>query len=146
MSVEVKVPPVGESIAEVIIGDWLVAEGQWVAEDEPVVVVESDKVNLEVPALISGVLTKALKPSGETATIGEVIGRMEAAERPADAEPEAAEPEPAAEAPGEARISPAARRVLGEAGVDAAGVVVRGGLAVVGPANAHQHRVFAADF
>ena len=46
MSVEVKVPPVGESITEVTLGEWLRAEGDYVRVDEPVVVVESDKVNL----------------------------------------------------------------------------------------------------
>ena len=54
MSVELKVPPVGESITEVAVGEWLKAEGTFVNLDEPVVVVESDKVNLEVPAPASG--------------------------------------------------------------------------------------------
>lgn len=82
MPIELKVPPVGESITEVIIGDWLKAEGTWVAEDEPIVVVESDKVNLEVPAPKGGTVVKQLKATGETATIGEVIGLLEPGDAP----------------------------------------------------------------
>lgn len=134
MSIDLKVPPVGESITEVFIGEWLVKEGQWVAEDEPLVVVESDKVNMEVPAPVSGVITRIIKPSGEDATIGEVIGQMEAAAKPegqgAAAQP-VAQPEvsaPAAvEAAGDAaRVSPAARRMLAEHGLNEAAVKASG--------------------
>lgn len=119
MPIELKVPPVGESITEVIIGDWLQAEGVWVAEDEPIVVVESDKVNLEVPAPKGGTLVKQLKATGDTATIGEVIGLFEPGDAPAstgDAKPDAAAAAPSAvtstaSAP-DTRVTPAARRVL----------------------------------
>ncbi|MEZ4473012.1 MAG: 2-oxoglutarate dehydrogenase complex dihydrolipoyllysine-residue succinyltransferase [bacterium] len=134
MSIELKVPPVGESITEVVIGDWLLAEGAWVAEDGPVVVVESDKVNMEVPAPKGGILTQILKKSGETATIGEVIGLLEEADRPGASAP-AAQAAPAAPAAspalpavagGETRVTPAARRVLADHGLQAEQVAASG--------------------
>jgi 2-oxoglutarate dehydrogenase E2 component (dihydrolipoamide succinyltransferase) len=82
MALELKVPAVGESITEVEIGDWLVEVGAWVAEDEPVVVIESDKASMELPAPAGAVLTEILKKTGETAAVGEVIGRMEKAVKP----------------------------------------------------------------
>ncbi len=135
MSVELKVPQVGESITEVQIGEWLKSSGESVAEGEPVVVIETDKVTLELPAPAAGRLGDQLKHKGETAQVGEVIGRLEdgaPAERkpaarsksgseraPAKAEAGAAKPPaqatkaPAAAA-GEERVMPAARRALAE--------------------------------
>ncbi len=123
MAVELKVPPVGESITEVVIGEWLRAEGDFVAEDEPVVVVESDKVNMEVPAPESGTLRKIVKKSGDTAEVGEVIGIIEPGDGPAadrgpadagDADPDGdTRAAPDADKEG-ARVTPAARRVLAE--------------------------------
>jgi 2-oxoglutarate dehydrogenase E2 component (dihydrolipoamide succinyltransferase) len=77
MPVELKVPPVGESITEVQIGDWLKKVGDAVERDQPVVSIESDKATVEVPAPISGVVTEMRKKKGDTATVGEVIGMME---------------------------------------------------------------------
>lgn len=134
MPIELKVPPVGESITEVIIGDWLKAEGEWVAEDEPIVVVESDKVNLEVPAPKGGTVVKQFKATGDTATIGEVIGLLEPGDAPAgagDAKPEATEAAPSAAAPSAAdtsstRVTPAARRVLATNDLSAGDVTASG--------------------
>jgi len=77
MPVELKVPPVGESISEVQIGDWLKNIGDAVTLDQPVVSLESDKATVEVTAPQAGVITEIRKKKGETATIGEVIGMME---------------------------------------------------------------------
>jgi 2-oxoglutarate dehydrogenase E2 component (dihydrolipoamide succinyltransferase) len=77
MAVELIVPSVGESITEVEIGDWLKSEGELVARDEPVVVVESDKVSVELPAPTAGRITAVLKHKGEKAAVGDVIGYME---------------------------------------------------------------------
>ncbi len=85
MPIELKVPTVGESITEVMIGEWLKKEGEYAAEDEPVVVIETDKVNVELPAPISGVISKIVIGDGEDAEVGDVIGFMEEAEAPADA-------------------------------------------------------------
>ena len=73
MSVDLKVPSVGESITEVVIGEWMKAEGDWVQEDEIVVVVESDKVNLEVPAPVEGKISKISLQSGDSAAIGALM-------------------------------------------------------------------------
>lgn len=81
MAVELKIPEIGESVSEVIIGEWLRAEGDFVERDEDVVVVESEKATLEIPAPESGKLVKILKRSGETAAVGETIGRLESDER-----------------------------------------------------------------
>lgn len=80
MSVELKVPSFGESVTEAYLGDWLKNEGDTVDQDEPVVVLETDKVTAELPAPTAGTITKILKKSGDTAEVGEVIGYMEAGE------------------------------------------------------------------
>ena len=71
-------PVVGESITEVQIGEWLKAEGEAVAVDDPVVVIETDKVTVELPAPAAGVIGRRLKQKGESAAVGEVIGYLEA--------------------------------------------------------------------
>ena len=81
MDVELIVPAIGESITEVQVSSWLKAVGDVLSEDDPVVVLESDKVTLELPSPASGVLVEQLKAAGETAEVGEVIGRLRAGER-----------------------------------------------------------------
>ena len=78
MSIELKVPSVGESITEVEIGEWLKTEGAAVAKDEPVVVIESEKATVELPAPAAGKLGRVLKKTGESAKVGETIGILEA--------------------------------------------------------------------
>src|SRR5947199_5617676 len=98
MSIELKVPAVGESISEVEIGEWLKPEGAVVAKDENVVTLESEKATIELPSPVAGKITKILKQKGETASVGEVIGYMdEVGAAPAKA-PEA-KPAPAAKEP-----------------------------------------------
>ena len=77
MTIEVKVPEVGESITEVEIGDWLKAVGDSVQQDEDLVVIETDKATVEILAPQAGRLSKILKASGETAQVGEVIGHLD---------------------------------------------------------------------
>jgi 2-oxoglutarate dehydrogenase E2 component (dihydrolipoamide succinyltransferase) len=77
MTIEVKVPEVGESITEVEVGDWLKAVGESVQQDEDLVVIETDKATVEILAPQAGRLSKILKSSGETAQVGEVIGHLE---------------------------------------------------------------------
>jgi 2-oxoglutarate dehydrogenase E2 component (dihydrolipoamide succinyltransferase) len=77
MPVELKVPNVGESITEVEIGEWLKRDGDVVKENDPVVVIETEKASLELPAPITGKVTQMLKKTGEKASVGEVIGYME---------------------------------------------------------------------
>jgi 2-oxoglutarate dehydrogenase E2 component (dihydrolipoamide succinyltransferase) len=77
MPVELVVPSVGESITEVEIGDWLKNPGEPVNQDEPLVVIETEKVTVELPAPASGRITQMLKHKGEKASVGDVIGYME---------------------------------------------------------------------
>jgi 2-oxoglutarate dehydrogenase E2 component (dihydrolipoamide succinyltransferase) len=132
MAIELKVPEVGESIIEVMIGAWKKREGDAVVADESLVEIESDKATVELPAPAAGAITRILKGSGEKAVVGEVIGYLEpagvAAARPADP-PAAPAPSPSASSPtpaGPARVMPAAARVLGEAGVSGAAVAGTG--------------------
>ncbi len=125
MSVQITVPTVGESISEVFIGQWHVAEGQWVEIDQDVVALETDKATFDVPAPQSGFITKILKGDGEEASVGEVIAELDPAEKPADAD------SPAEQAPAEqtavatsaepasaaSTVMPAAARVMAEQGL-----------------------------
>ena len=119
MSIELIVPQVGESITEVQIGDWLVPEGQSVAKEDAVVVIETDKVTVELPAPAAGKVSKVLKKKGEKARVGEVIGYLENGQAAAK---EPAPPAKKAEAPAEPRVMPSARRALHEAGLTPAEV------------------------
>ncbi|MDB5047222.1 MAG: 2-oxoglutarate dehydrogenase, subunit, dihydrolipoamide succinyltransferase [Fibrobacteres bacterium] len=88
MAIELIVPKVGESITEVQIAEWLKKEGDRVERDGNVAVIETDKATVELPAPVSGILTKVLKAKGATAKVGEVIGYIE--EGPAAAAPSSA--------------------------------------------------------
>ncbi len=77
MAVELKVPAAGESITEVQIGQWLKKVGDKVRRDENVVVIETDKVTVELPAPVDGTITQILIGDGEDAKVGDVIGYME---------------------------------------------------------------------
>src|SRR3954465_8902772 len=137
MPIELKVPPVGESITEVQIGDWLKAEGESVSRAEMVVKIETDKVTVDLPAPVTGTITQIKAKKGTVAQVGDVIGYMEegagsvkaksvppppAAAAPAVAAPAApnAEAEREAALPksmpphGFARVMPSARRALKE--------------------------------
>jgi 2-oxoglutarate dehydrogenase E2 component (dihydrolipoamide succinyltransferase) len=97
MPIELKVPDVGESISEVEIGEWLKKEGDFVERDDEVVVIETDKATVEVSAPESGRITKILKPTGQTASVHEVIAYLEAGEpqyEKGTAKPAAAESRP----------------------------------------------------
>lgn len=87
MPVELVVPSVGESITEVEIGDWLKSEGEEVDQDEPVVVIETEKVTVELPAPASGKVSRRLKHKGEKATVGDVIGYLEESDGAPPAKP-----------------------------------------------------------
>lgn len=110
MPVELVVPKVGESITEVEVGEWLKPAGSMAQRDETVVMLESEKATVELPAPVTGTVTRIVKQTGETAAIGEVIGYMEegevavgASEAPVttpDADVKAAEPQPEWERPG----------------------------------------------
>lgn len=73
------VPPLGESITEAVIGRWLKQVGESVAEDEPVLDLETDKITVQLPAPEAGALTEQRVAEGETVRVGDVIGQIGAA-------------------------------------------------------------------
>ena len=83
MPIELKVPPVGESITEVQIGEWLKSEGDSVQRDEIVVKIETDKVTVDLPAPVAGVLSSIKVKQGQSANVGDVIGYVEEGAAPA---------------------------------------------------------------
>src|SRR4026207_1668038 len=103
MTIEIKVPSVGESVNEVTIDQWLKQEGEAIECDKTVAVLESEKATVELPAEASGTLTKILKKPGETAQVGETIAIIDTDGKPASvttAPPkQAAPPPPKAAAP-----------------------------------------------
>ncbi|AFK54843.1 2-oxoglutarate dehydrogenase, E2 component, dihydrolipoamide succinyltransferase [Tistrella mobilis KA081020-065] len=135
MSVEIKVPSLGESVTEATIGQWFKKVGDRVEADEPLVELETDKVTLEVNAPASGVLTDILAEEGADVEVGALLGVIgegqgAAAAKPAEAPKKAeapkpapkAEPAPAAAPAAEKILSPAARKAAGDAGIDAGSV------------------------
>jgi 2-oxoglutarate dehydrogenase E2 component (dihydrolipoamide succinyltransferase) len=76
MPVEIKVPEMGESVIEATVGRWLKKEGDPVSPGEPVVELETDKVNLEVGSQQAGILEGILKQPGETVVVGDVLARV----------------------------------------------------------------------
>jgi 2-oxoglutarate dehydrogenase E2 component (dihydrolipoamide succinyltransferase) len=151
MSVEIRVPTLGESVTEATVARWLKKAGDAVAADEPLVELETDKVSLEVPAPSGGVLAEITVEEGSDVEVGTVIGRIDegasAAAAPAKAEPAKAKPEPEAkpepapepavqpaaaagrgdgQAGGAEHAGPAARKLAEERGIDLAQVPASG--------------------
>lgn len=138
MSIEIKVPTVGESINEVTLAQWLKQDGDYVEMDENIAELESDKATFELPAEKAGIL-RIVAQEGDTLEIGALVARIEEGSAPAgeakDSAPAAA-PAPAAaeKAPESApastssdsyaagTASPAAAKILREKGVDPASV------------------------
>jgi 2-oxoglutarate dehydrogenase E2 component (dihydrolipoamide succinyltransferase) len=77
MSIQLKVPSLGESVTQATIGAWLKNEGDPVQADEPLVEVESEKATVALPAPAAGVLRRVVKRTGETVAVGEIIGELE---------------------------------------------------------------------
>ncbi len=132
MATEIKVPVLGESVTEGTIAEWLKQPGEAVAVDEPIASLETDKVAVDVPSPVAGVMSQHVVAVGDTVEVGAVIAVIEegasaspgAAATPAPA-PAAAKgdpaPAPAAseDVPGAAQtMSPAVRRAVLEHGVD----------------------------
>jgi 2-oxoglutarate dehydrogenase E2 component (dihydrolipoamide succinyltransferase) len=140
MATEIKVPALGESVTEATVAQWFKQPGDAVAVDEPLVELETDKVTVEVPSPASGVLSEILVKSGETVTIGAVLGAIgegagKIAAKPAAKKEEpkkteapkaaATAPKPAAPAPAkaaEAPLAPSVKRIAEESGVSPATV------------------------
>jgi 2-oxoglutarate dehydrogenase E2 component (dihydrolipoamide succinyltransferase) len=136
MPVEIRVPPLGESVVEATVGRWTKQQGQAVAKDEILVELETDKITVEVAAPQAGVLGRIVKNEGDTvgvnellAELGEGAGAAPAAEAPAAPAPAAA-PAPVPAAPAapaqmagggeDAQTSPAVRTLAADNNLDLA--------------------------
>lgn len=154
MASEIRVPTLGESVTEATIAQWYKKPGDAVAMDEPLCELETDKVTIEVPAQSAGVLAEVVVNEGETVEVGALLGSIgegdgravsAAAEAAAVPTPEAAietvpktETAPATEAApmtaapagskpvDKSALSPAARRVVEEHGLDPAQITGTG--------------------
>ncbi len=127
MKAEIKVPAVGESITEATIAEWTKTSGDYVARDEIILVLETDKASVEVVAEQDGVLTTSAE-EGDTVEIGAVVGSIDtdaakpagAAASPAPTETPAQQPAPAQAHPDLQKIvPPAANKIVQENNLDA---------------------------
>ena len=128
MTVEVKVPRLPESVSDATLVSWHKQPGDRVSRDENLADLETDKVVLEVPAPVSGVVRELKVKSGATVTSGDLLAVLEevdgAAAEPAAPEPAVSAPAPT---PGPApKAGPAARRLAKEQGVALGGVAATG--------------------
>jgi len=133
MATEILVPTLGESITEATLGEWLKQPGDAVAADEPIASLETDKVSVEVPSPVAGVMGQHAVAVGDTVQVGAMLATVDAggsapakqdAPQPAVTESAvpAAAPAPADEPQGDAAaaLSPSVRRAVLEHGVDPA--------------------------
>ncbi len=139
MAVEIRVPQMGESIVEATVGKWLKREGERVTAGEAVIELETEKVNVEVPAPQDGTLGRILKQEGDNVSVGEVLGTIaegatqeQPSQKPSEpqAQPsqatgpapsaraqEVERPAPAEEAE-ETQVTPVARNLAKKFGID----------------------------
>jgi len=145
MTIEIKVPALGESVTEATVGQWFKKPGEAVSADEPLVELETDKVTVEVPAPSAGVLSDIRVEQGATVAVGTVLGSISegaaaapkptpaataaraaapaaAATKPAPRQKPAERPAATADGNGGMPPPPAARKMMEEKGLTAADV------------------------
>jgi pyruvate/2-oxoglutarate dehydrogenase complex dihydrolipoamide acyltransferase (E2) component len=130
MAYEFKLPDLGEGLTEGEIARWLVAEGQELAEDDPLVEIQTDKTTVEIPSPAAGTVSRILVGEGEVVPVGTVlvvIGDGAGAQVETEESPQTAPPPPAAastpsvsETQGRVQATPLVRRLAQELGVDLA--------------------------
>ncbi len=128
MSIEIKVPAMGESVTEATVARWFKKEGESVKRDEPILELETDKVTVEVPAPAAGAIESIAVQAGATVQVGAVLGSIAEGKGGKAAAPapqpktetpkaEAPKPAPAPAVKSEAPAMPAARRIAEETGL-----------------------------
>src|SRR6478736_5144069 len=133
MSIEIKVPAMGESVTEATVARWFKKEGDAVARDEPVLELETDKVTVEVPAPADGAIESISVKEGTTVQVGTVLGAIaegkkgtpsaSAAVRNPDAVAPKRESAPKPAQPqANTPVAPSVRRIAEESGVNPAQV------------------------
>ena len=128
MSKPITVPSLGESITEAIVARWFKSVGDAVALDEPLVELETDKVTVEVPSPVDGVLTEVLVDSGSEVEVGALLGSIDegaAAGKP-DTTPAPKATNGSAGEVEEAALSPAVRKLVEENDLDPAAIQATG--------------------
>jgi 2-oxoglutarate dehydrogenase E2 component (dihydrolipoamide succinyltransferase) len=135
MTIEIKVPAMGESVTEATISKWFKKEGDAVKRDEPLLELETDKVTVEVPSPADGAIESISAQAGATVQVGALLGAIAegqagsaAVAKPAAA-PKVEAPKPVAPAPApkaEAPAMPSARRISEESGVSLSSVAGTG--------------------
>src|SRR6266550_5921009 len=112
MAYEFKLPDLGEGLTEGEIARWLVAEGDEIAEDEPLVEIQTDKTTVEIPSPAAGRIARILVAEGEVAPVGAVLVVIgeDAGEAP----------------PARVQATPLVRKIAQELGVDLASVQATG--------------------
>src|SRR3954470_1657218 len=135
MTVEIKVPAMGESVTEATISKWFKKEGDAVKRDEPLLELETDKVTVEVPSPADGAIESISAQAGATVQVGALLGAIAegqagsaAAAKPAAA-PKVEAPKPVAPAPApkaDAPAMPSARRISEESGISLSSVAGSG--------------------
>ena len=84
MAEKITVPTLGESVTEATVSKWLKSQGEKVSVDEPLVELETDKVNVEVPSPTSGVLGSIAVKEGETVNVGSLLGTVDSSQKNKD--------------------------------------------------------------
>lgn len=144
MTVEIKVPAMGESVTEATVARWFKKEGEAVRRDEPLVELETDKVTVEVPSPADGAIESISAPQGSTVTVGALLGAISEGTAGASASKVAPAPKPqtppgpsqassprlatpgGASEPDAAIAMPSARRIAQESGIAVASVTGTG--------------------
>jgi pyruvate dehydrogenase E2 component (dihydrolipoamide acetyltransferase) len=129
MAYEFKLPDLGEGLTEGEVARWLVAEGQEIAEDDPLVEIQTDKTTVEIPSPAAGKVARILVAEGEVAPVGTVLvvigddacsDSLSVADAPENdrREADAGRPTPIAPPSGGVRATPLVRRIASDLGVD----------------------------
>ena len=132
MTVEIKVPAMGESVTEATISKWFKKEGDAVKRDEPLLELETDKVTVEVPSPTDGAIESISAQAGATVQVGALLGAIAegkggSAPAPKAAAPKAEAPKPAPAAPkADAPAMPSAKRISEESGIPLSSVAGTG--------------------
>ncbi len=131
MAIELKIPSVGESVTTVTISQWLKKDGEYVAMDEPIAELESDKATVELNATAAGILT-IITEEGSDVEIGAIVASIDTSaaaptkiadapvskEKPVEIKPEVAPPAVREETYAKGHPSPAANKILAEKGIN----------------------------
>jgi pyruvate dehydrogenase E2 component (dihydrolipoamide acetyltransferase) len=115
---EFKLPDLGEGLTEGEIARWLVSEGQEIAEDDPLVEIQTDKTTVEIPSPAAGKVTSILVEEGKVVPVGTVLVVIGGDGDGAQRQPERAQPAQTAPPPSKGRATPLVRKIAQELGVD----------------------------